>query len=200
MALLYLIRHPHTRPDPALPASAWDVSAEGQAQVRALLDVRLWRSVRAVYTSDQPKAAAVGEAVAAAYALPHHILPALTEAARESWAEPEAFAAAQRRFFAQPAIAPQPGWESAQAAGVRFRTALETVLSRHPAGESLAVVTHATVLAHYVAHLRGEVPTFATWERIGFAAIMAVDRATLRPLTDFLTAPYAGLPLPEDRT
>ena len=70
---------------------------------------------------------------------------------------------------------------------------MDGVLASHPAGESLAVVSHATVLALYLAHLRGRAPDIDDWRAIGFAAVMLIDRAAQRPLTPFVSAPYTSL-------
>ena len=59
---LILIRHPQTQPDPADPASSWRLSPAGEAQVRALVAAPLWDGITAIYTSQEYKAAAVGEA------------------------------------------------------------------------------------------------------------------------------------------
>ncbi len=88
------------------------------------------------------------------------------------------------------------GWEPAQSAGLRFIAALDHLLAVHKPTDSLVIVSHASVLALYVAHLREVTATYDQWRNIGFAAIMAIDRAALRPVTPFLTAPYAGLPMP----
>ena len=195
MPLLYLIRHPRTQPDPSLPASQWELSDEGRAQVRALAALPLWAAVGVVITSAQRKAAVVGEAVRAAHGVPWQVVEALDEALRDSWLGPEEFNRAQRAFFAQPEVPPVPGWETAQSAGARFAAAMDGALAQHP-GQSLAVVAHATVLTLYAARLRGAAPRYDDWRTIEFAAIMAVDRASLRPLTPFLGAPWAGLPSP----
>lgn len=193
MPLLYLIRHPHTQPDPARPASQWGLSAEGHAQVSTLAALPLWTNVEAVFTSAHPKAAVVGQALHAAHGLSWEVIPALNEARRETWLSAADFEAAQRAFFAQPDIPPVPGWETAQEADARFAAALEGILNRYPAA-SVAVVAHATVLTLYTARLRQRPSTWDEWRGIGFAAIMAVDRATMHPLTPFISAPYAGLP------
>jgi broad specificity phosphatase PhoE len=190
---LYLIRHPHTQPDPAVPASQWQLSDRGQAQVRALVDLPLWSGVIALYTSQEYKTTVVGEAVHAAHGLPFTPIHDLGEAQRDRWLDGEDFEAAQRAFFARPDVPPVPDWESAAAARQRFVAAMDGILRGHPAGESLAVVSHASVLTLYTAHLAGEAPSYERWPAIGFMAIMAVDRTTLRPLTAFLVAPYEGL-------
>jgi broad specificity phosphatase PhoE len=111
----------------------------------------------------------------------------LTEARRDRYLPtPEAFDIAQRAFFAQPSTPPVAGWETAESAGARFMAAMNIILSQCPADESLAVVGHATVFSLYEAYLRGVPPSYDVWRKIGFAAIMEVDRATLRPLTPFV--------------
>ncbi len=193
MTRLYLIRHPHTRPDPALPASQWDLSDMGREQVEALVRAPIWGDVAAVYTSSQRKTTCVGEALRAAFQLPIDEIAGLDEAARDRWLEPDDFQAAQRAFFALPDRPPVPGWETADAARLRFVAALDEISARHEPDESIAVVTHATVLTLYLAYLRGEPARFADWGAIGFAEIVTLDRVTRHPLTPFVAAPYDGL-------
>ena len=196
MAYLYLIRHPATRPDPAIPASQWWLSAAGRAQVHTLVHLPIWKGITTVYTSTQPKTSVVGELVSLAHGVPTMPLVALDEARRDPWLDPEAFDVAQRAFFAHPADPPMRGWESAQSAVLRFIAALDHLRAVHRPADSVVIVSHASVLTLYVAHLREITPTVEQWRKIGFAAIMAIDRDTQRPVTPFLTAPYADLPMP----
>lgn len=196
MGFVYLIRHPKTRPDPKLPAAKWLLSTSGQAQVDDLVAVPIWSRIAAIYTSEEEKAALVGEAVQVAHDVPFTIVGALGEVRRDQWLEAEAFDQAQRVFFSQVDVPPIPDWESAEQAGARFAAAMDRLLSWHPASESIAVVAHATVLALYVAMLRGEPPSFHAWREMGFGTIMAVNRATMQATTGFLAAPFSGLPLP----
>jgi len=195
MSVLYLIRHPSTAPDPAIPAAEWTLSADGRAEVAELVNAPFWAGMRAIYTSDQYKALAVGIAAGPLHNIPHITMPELTEAQRDSWAAPDEFKAAQQRFFAQPDQPPLPGWEPATAASERFCAAMESITARHPANESLAVVAHATVLTLYHAELCGAPPSFAFWQGIGFAAVMAVNRTTMQPITPFTIAPYDNVPV-----
>jgi broad specificity phosphatase PhoE len=196
MAYLYLIRHPATQPDPAIPASQWWLSAAGRAQVHTLVNLPLWNHISTIYTSTQPKTSVVGELVYAAHGVPFVPLTALDEARRETWLDPEAFETAQRAFFAHPADPPVRGWEPARSAGLRFIAAMDHLLAVHKPADSLTIVSHATVLTLYVAHLREIAPSYEQWRKTGFAAIMALERGALRPVTPFLTAPYDGLPMP----
>ncbi len=194
MAWLYLVRHPHTRQDSASPASRWDVSERGREQIAALAAAPFWRGVTALYASPQRKTTLAAEAVAAAHKLPLTIIDTLTEAERDRWLDPEAFEQAQRAFFARPDVAPVPGWESAESAGARFGAAMARILAQHAIDESLAVVSHASVLTLYIARLRGEPPDLDLWRGMGFATVLAVARETLRPVSQFAAAPYTDLP------
>jgi len=196
MAYLYLIRHPATQPDPSIPASQWWLSKAGRDEVHALLGLPIWKHISTVYTSTQPKAAVVGELVNLTFQIPFMALDALDEARRDRWLDAEAFDAAQRAFFAHPQIPPVRGWESASGAALRFIAALDHLLMVHKPGDSLALVSHATILTLYAAHLREVAPTIEQWRRVSFASIMTVERAALRPVTPFLTAPYNHLPVP----
>ena len=193
MATLYLIRHPLTQPDPAQPASQWALAPAGHEQVAALVAAPLWNIVTRIYTSGHGKARIVGEAIHHAHDIPHTVIDDLQEAQRDHFLDNEQFLAAQQRFFAEPDRAPVPEWEMARAAGERFARAMQQILTTHPAAESLAVVSHATVLTLYVARLRGEAPSFDFWQTIGFGEVLAVDRATQQPITGFLAAPFDGL-------
>lgn len=197
MSYLYLIRHPLTQPDPALAPSQWRLAGEGHTQVAQLVRAPFWRGVTAVYTSTHRKTTVVGDAVRAAYGTPVHAVAALDEARRERWITPDSFIAAQTRFFTAPDQPAVPEWEPASHAAERFAAAVERLLAAHDPRQSLAVVSHASVLTLYVARLRGEPPTVSLWRAIGFAAVCAVDRATLKPVTAFEEAPFSGVPLPD---
>lgn len=199
MAWLYLIRHPLTAQDAAQPASSWDVSDAGHEQILALVAAPFWRQVKAVYTSPQRKTTLVGDAVQAAHRIPYSVVADLAEARRDVWLGPDAFQAAQRAFLAQPAVPPVPEWESAADARARFVAAMDQIGDAHDPAESLAVVTHGTVLTLYVAHLLGEpldvARWYAYWRGIGFATVLPVARDTLRPVGPFVPAPYTDLPV-----
>lgn len=198
MALLYLIRHPHTKLDLARPSTDWDLSETGRAQIAVLLDAPCWPHVRAVYASAEHKAMIPAEMAATRYGLTWRPVATLGEVDRRAYVAPDqaSYEAAVAAFFARPEASPF-GWETAAAALSRFRTALEGLLARHAPEESLAIVSHGLVLSLYEAHLRGEPPSLERWRALPFCAIAAVERGLLKPVTGFLAAPYAGLPVPE---
>jgi len=197
VALIYLIRHPHTRINLETPAATWDLSEIGQAQTAALLNAPFWPHVSAVYPSREPKAVTTAKEAALRYNIPVVPRSAFGELDRSAYTAPDerAYEVAVAACFATPAESPH-GWEPAAAALFRFKREMAQVLSWHPPEESIAVVSHGLVLALYMAHLRGQEPTLSAWRAVDFAAIAAVDRASLRPVSAFLTAPYPNLPLP----
>lgn len=197
MPLLYLIRHPHTRVDLDTPAAAWDLSDAGRAQLTALVAAPFWRHVAAVYSSDQRKAAEAAAMVADHYRLKATALPALDEADRSAYTAPDvaSYQAAVAAFFAHPETSYR-GWETAASTLARFQAGIADVLARHAESESVAVVTHGLNVTLYIAHRRGQAPSLDWWRSLGFCTVAAVDRATRQPLTEFLPAPYSGLPQP----
>jgi broad specificity phosphatase PhoE len=169
------------------------LAPQGHAEVQALVQAHFWAGVDAVYTSQEYKTIVVGEAIHAAHQIPCRAVAGLGEAKRDVYVGNEAFFQAQINFFADPQHAPIDGWEAAQAAQQRFVRALDEILERHPVSESVAAISHATVLTLYVAYLRGEAPSYEVWRQLGFMEVMAVDRVRMQPVTGFLGAPY---PLP----
>lgn len=187
MTLIYLIRHPHIQQDPMILPSAWELSARGRDQVDQLAALPIWARVATIYTSPQHKAAVVGTALHAAWSMPVRIVPELAEVRRGGWLTPETFQAAQRDFFADPTTAPYAEWESAQVALARFTAAMDAILTRHPAADTLGVVAHGTILALYTAQLMGNPPSYAWWQHIDFCSMMVVRRADMWPVTPFFT-------------
>ncbi|MFC1961108.1 histidine phosphatase family protein [Chloroflexota bacterium] len=197
MGLLYLIRHPHTQIDLNVPAQTWGLSDKGREQVADLLEAPFWEHVHTIYPSREFKAITAAKEAALRYEIPVIPRPALGEVDRTAYTAPdqEAYQAAVAAFFAQPEQNPF-GWETAAAARQRFQRELDQIFSWHDADQSVAIITHGLVLTVAIAALRNQPSTLDDWQAIGFAAVAAVDRATMQPLTGFMTAPYAGLPRP----
>lgn len=197
MALLYLIRHPHTRVELDVPAPEWGLSDAGQEQTAALLEAPFWPRVAAIYPSREPKALAVAKAAALAHTLPVMPRAALGEVDRTAYVPPDeaTYQATVAAFFANHDHSPH-GWEPARVALERLKAEIARLDALHGPDESFAIVSHGLVLTLLLADLRGEPPTLDLWRGIGFAAVAAVDRATSAPLTGFLPAPYTGLPIP----
>ncbi len=199
MSLLYLIRHPQTQINLAIPAANWQLSQEGLRQTAALLEAPFWRAVHTVYPSRELKAVAAAKEAALRYNIPVIPRSAFGELNRSAYMAPdqEAFEAAAATCFAHPMESVR-GWETGAAALARFQQEIEQVLSWHDAGQAVAVVSHGLVLTFYTAGLQGRPPDLDIWRAIPFGGVAAVDRATMRLLTPFVAAPYDSLPLPGD--
>ncbi|MBN2470210.1 MAG: histidine phosphatase family protein [Anaerolineae bacterium] len=197
MALLYLIRHPHTRVDLATPATEWGLSDAGETQAEALLEAPFWPHISAIYPSREPKTIAAAKEAALAFTLSVIPRAALGEVDRTAYVPPDeaTYQATVTAFFAQPGHSPH-GWEPARTALERIKAEIARLNALHGPDESFAIVSHGLVLTLLMADLRGEPPTPDLWRAIGFATVAAVDRATNAPLTGFLPAPYSGLPIP----
>ena len=189
MARLYLIRHPHTRPDPAVPASQWGLSETGEAQVRALVNAPFWRQVVAVYTSTHLKTKVVGEVVHQVYGLPVYEDAGLDEAAREGWLSRRVPGSAARIYDHGSPAGVRLGISGRRARA--FRGGVDAIAARHSPDDSLAIATHASVLTLYLAHVC-EAPAIPTGP-IGFAEVIALDRVIAAPADAFIAAPYDGL-------
>lgn len=197
MSLLYLIRHPHTHIDLDVPSPEWGLSVEGQAQTANLLEAPFWPHVAAVYPSREPKSITAAKEASLAHEIPAIPRAALGEINRASFVAPNeaSYQAAVAAFFENPALSPH-GWEPAISALQRFKKEIMLLNSWHAAHESFAIVAHGLVLTLFMADLQGVHPSLSMWREIGFAAVAAVDRASLTLQSDFLNAPYEGLPLP----
>ncbi len=197
MALLYLIRHPHTRVDLDVPASEWGLSAAGEAQTTVLLKAPFWPHIAAIYPSREPKALAAAKEAALAYTLPVIPRAALGEVDRTAYVPPDeaTYQATVSAFFANQDHSPH-GWEPARAALERIKAEIARLDALHDPDDSFVIISHGLVLSLLLADLRGEPPTLDSWRGVGFAAVAALDRASGALLTGFLPAPYTGLPLP----
>ena len=97
------------------------------------------------------------------------------------------------RFFSHPNRSVSD-WESSDAALERFQATVEQILARH-SGESIALLSHGTILTLYTAMLDKVPPTLARWHQIDFSSVAAVDIETMQMVTTFITEPYDNLPV-----
>lgn len=124
-----------------------------------------------VVTSEEPKAIETGEIVAAGLHIPCVTAPNLHEHVRTGvpFRGSEWFGAQVQDFFARPDELVF-GSETATQAHHRFSSAMNDLLGQYPE-ESLAVVTHGTVLTLYVSGIVGGAP-FGFWKHLGLPAFV----------------------------
>ena len=173
--VLILVRHSLPEIDPGRPAAEWPLSQEGRRRSRLLAGRLTGYDLAAIVASREPKAAETGRIVAETLDLPFETAADLHEHERQHepfFASQEAFRARVMRLLAQPE-APLFGRETGDEARQRFAAALEAVLTNHPRG-NLAVVTHGTVLALFLAHAAG-LDAVALWQRLGLPAFIVLS-------------------------
>lgn len=174
---LILVRHANVTQEPALDAAEWQLSDHGRARAaRFAPRLRPFHPTRFL-TSSEPKAVATGEIMAAALDLPCATAPGLHEHDRHGMgylAGEDAFRTAVTRLFAEPERLVL-GRETAVAARTRFTHAIHAALAAWPA-DTLAIVTHGTVLALFLAHHNPALDALALWQELTLPCAFVLQR------------------------
>lgn len=146
-----------------LPLANEGVS-QAQATARRLAELPL----SAIYSSPLQRAARTAEIIAEPHALPVQTLPGLGSVDYGDWAGQVDVDVARRypdlikQWRADPFSLQIPGGESTAALRGRAATALREALTRHKAGETIAVVSHQIVTRTLICTLAG-LPNAAYW-------------------------------------
>src|SRR5258708_29268945 len=198
MPNLYRIRHPKTHVAPARQPHEWVLSEQGRSQVRKLNEAPFWKTVRALYSSNQPKAIEAAKVIGKTHEIEIIALPGLAEV----WRGKEVYLSAAEydnvlaRFFSLPHFSIE-GWERATNALARFSETVKYLIDQHP-GKSVAILSHGTILTLYTAMLDHQNPTLERWREIGFATVAAVEIASMLLVSSFISAPYENIPMDMD--
>jgi broad specificity phosphatase PhoE len=187
---LVLVRHGEiVRP---LYTSNFDrapLSTYGERQLRSL--ARSWPATRpaTVYTS--PLRRSVESALVLANAFGRSIMkrPCLREWSADDSGIPQAeYKELERRAWADFEFVP-PSQESLAQATLRGRQCIEEIAEASE-GSTAAVVGHGTLFSLVAASLKGDRPTEAYKDSIGFAAAAVIENGSdLRLIEDFRTYP-----------
>jgi broad specificity phosphatase PhoE len=170
VATLILVRHSISRQQPGISAHLWQLTDEGIARCKVLAEQLKAYQPAVIVTSNEPKAQQTGALLAEILGTPLETEAALHEQLRETapYSANEAeFRARIHELFAKPDELVF-GEETGNQARVRFQQAIETILSRHP-DQNVIAVTHGTVLSLFVAHVANLDP-IAFWESLGMPA------------------------------
>ena len=173
---LIFIRHAAVEIDPTVPSNEWRLSANGRSATRRLASQIILHNPSRIITSTEPKAAETGQIVAAELGLPCQTVPNLHEHERSSvgyFASKADFETAVAHFFAHPSQLVF-GDETANQARDRFDTAVHTLLAAGP-NETLAIVTHGTVLTLFLAHYNQFAPV-PFWQTLHLPDFFVVNR------------------------
>src|SRR5213594_1327899 len=187
-ATLVLVRHGEiVRPPYTSNFDRAPLSERGENQIRSLL--RQWPADRpsAVFASPLRRSIESAIILASAFGRPISKRSCLKEwSADESGIPQPEYAALEKRAWADLECVP-PSKESLAQAAVRGRRCLEGIASSHD-GSTVAVVGHGTLFSLVTSALRGERPSEAHRNSIGFAAAAIVEAGSdLRLVSDFRT-------------
>jgi broad specificity phosphatase PhoE len=170
---VYLVRHAETEPA-GNDAALWPLSERGEAQARKLASQSFWAEVKAIISSDEPKALATVSAVALDRKIPLHTHHGLRELGRTPvWLAD--YEARVLDVFQKPALSIE-GWERAADAQARILSTLAELVLKFD-GQPFAVVSHGLVLALLLASVNNRMgQVFDMWQQFGFAAVVLMER------------------------
>ena len=175
MRTLLLIRHAQPEVTPGVPAREWPLAPAGRVAARALAG-RLAGAyaLTRLTSSDEPKARATAQILAAELRLSVERDAGLGEHRRERvpFLGTAAWDAAMARFFAQQE-ALVLGEETAHAALDRFSAAVRRCAARDVESD-VALVSHGTVLALFVAAHNPQVDALAFWRALALPDLVAL--------------------------
>lgn len=177
----YLIFIKHARPtiDPTKPPELWSLSDEGRAAAGVLAQsLREHRAAR-LFHSDEVKAIETAQILAEAWNVPAELRPDLHEHDRSNVPHMRSgeFISHIELFFRKPNELVL-GEETADDCLARFSRAVEAIESDCPEG-NLAIVTHGTVLALYLA-CHGAGKPFDLWRKMPLPSHVILDRESKR--------------------
>ena len=180
---LILVRHSISQPEPGISAHRWTLTAEGQTRCAALAAQLRPYHITRIATSDEPKAVATAQllSVHLETAAPLAIEPDFRETRRETApyfdSEGEFHAAVHAAMTRPDEVL--FGEESFSDARRRITLALGRAMNAHHS-ETLAVVTHGTIMSLLLGHI-SETDPFEIWRGLGMPAF-----AVLTPNMDLL--------------
>lgn len=177
MTKLILVKHSLPAIDPSVPAAMWQLATEGIRRCGCLADALTPYLPATLVCSTESKAQATATYLATRWSIPCTAVAGLEEHHRRTapFLGEAVFHQAIQHFFAQPAERVF-GEETADAAYMRFATALGALLEQYPL-QNLLVVTHGTVISLYLSRQVGIEP-FPLWAQLGLPSFVVVDRAT----------------------
>lgn len=174
MSKLILIKHAAPKKDAERPSHQWQLSDDGREAARRLAGRVCAYQPDRIITSREPKAVETGQIVADACAIPLEQADGLEEHHRRSvpLMRTRDFVSAVAHFFSDPQRRVL-GEETADAARARITAAIDELVGRY-GNQSLAVVTHGTVLSLYAAGFLGE-PPFQLWRNLGLPSLLVFE-------------------------
>ena len=183
MTHLILVRHSISQPQPGISAHLWTLTEEGRERCATLAARLRPYHIARLASSDEPKAIVTAQLLAAHLEI---LSPVIVEPDfRETRRDTAPYFDSEGEFHAAVHAAMNNpdevvfGEESFNAARRRITLALGQVMNAHRS-ETLAVVTHGTIMSLLLGHV-SERNTFEMWRGLGMPAF-----AVLTPNLDLL--------------
>ena len=174
MAKLIMIKHASPQIESGVPSHEWKLSPAGRDKAAALAERLRPHGPSIIFTSDEPKAVETADIIAKALGVPHEVVPGLHEHDRSNVPQmpTREFISSIALFFKKPTELVL-GRETAEQAHRRMTVVMDQILSNNETRD-VAVVTHGTVLALYLAPLLEGDP-FELWRRLGLPSYVVLD-------------------------
>lgn len=183
MTHLILIRHSISQPQPGVSAHQWTLTPDGKARCALLAHHLRHYQITHLATSDEPKAYSTARLLAdhLNIAVPLIVDQGFRETCRDTapyFSSEGEFQAAVRQAMSTPdqVIFGEEAFDDARR---RFTAALVRLVNSYR-NETLAVITHGTVMSLLLGHI-SEKSTFEIWRGLGMPAF-----AVLTPTLDLL--------------
>lgn len=176
MAKLLLIRHAHPHLDPETPPSTWKLSEEGVDRAGRLADRLSGRGIKRIFTSTELKSIETGRICADRLGVPCEQREGLEEQNRTGvgFLPNEVFLRGVRDLFQRPNEQVM-GIETGLHAAERMERTLLALTDRIiDDTETLACVSHGTIISLYAAHSLG-VDGLELWQRLGMPSTLHID-------------------------
>ena len=187
MRKLILIKHASPEVNLEAPPEAWRLSPEGRAKAELLAQRLAPLALAVVVTSEEVKAAETGDVLGRALSAPVERAAGLGEHDRSNVPQmpTREFISTMELVFRKPRQLVL-GRETAAGALARFRNALDDEIESHRDKGTIAVVSHGTVIALFLAEITGK-PAFEYWRRMKLPSYAVLELPSLE-MTDLVEA------------
>lgn len=178
MPKMIFIRHSQTKLQADISSHTWTLTDVGRERCAKLAEALRPTGLARLITSEEHKAMLTAQLTAEHLGIPYQSAPNLGETKRDNvpfYPDVADFRQAIRQAMAQPDKL-LFGEETFTDARVRFAQQVDSLSAQYP-DDTLAIVTHGTVLALYLAHLTAQ-DIYPLWESFGLPMYVEVDTQT----------------------
>ncbi len=171
---LILVKHSSPEIVEGVPAREWHLSDEGRVRAYELAEKIILYQPEILVSSVEPKARETASILAENLGLEFHVIDGLHEhdRSRSPYYSKDEFQNLVREFFARPTELVF-GSETADAALLRFRQAVDIIMNSHHE-QNIIAVSHGTVISLYVSWLTG-CDGYNLWKELELPSFVTLD-------------------------